>query len=583
MKKIITIITIIGSFFIMSKNCYATSIIKEDINLDIKIHLKANDINETRKISKIINQNTSEHLYSIELKEINFNNNYNDYDFYGGMNPLNEELKTKIGLLSYFGYGYKNRNDMKWYIITQFLIYKELVKEVNGEIYFVDNNNNKIVLYQKEIKAILDDINSFYIIPSFLEEGSLGPNYELKLTEKLNLHDENNILEEFNITSTSNNIEFNISNNEFNLKPLNPDGVNIVFERKVENLAEFMKVYTNYTNQKLINRGTISSIYKVLTINIRHPEITIKSNNITKYPLENNEYKIYTEEGNEYYNIKLDQNGISGNYRIYPGKYYLMQTKASYGYKLNSEKIYFEVKKEDMTIELKNELETKNVTIEKQLIKDNNSILPAINITLDIIDENGKLVSQVKTNNEGQALIKLSYGKYIIKENSARSIKENYTITIDENFDENKPIIIKEEIITEDIKEETNENKSNKGNIIINKYDFKTGKPLSGIKIALYNQDKELIKEEVTDSNGRIIFKDLETGIYYIKEIYKDNDYKLDDEIKIEVKEGIDTILTSNNRTEIEVPNTKSNSINLSILILLFIGAGIKYTNHKNV
>ena len=181
-----------------------------------------------------------------------------------------------------------------------------------------------------------------------------------------------------------------------------------------------------------------------------------------------------------------------------------------------------------MIIELKNELETKNVTIEKQLIKDDNSISPAVNATLDIIDENGKLVSQIKTNNEGQALIELSYGKYTIKENNTRSIKENYTITIDENFDENKPVIIKEEITTEDIKEEINKNNN-------------------------------------------------------IKEIYKDNDYELDDAIKIEVKEGIDTIVTSNNRTEIEVPNTKSNSTNLSVLILLFIGAGIKYTKLKNV
>ena len=50
MKKIIKIIAIIGSFFIMSKNCYAIDIVKEDIDLDIKIHLKADNINETRKI-----------------------------------------------------------------------------------------------------------------------------------------------------------------------------------------------------------------------------------------------------------------------------------------------------------------------------------------------------------------------------------------------------------------------------------------------------------------------------------------------------------------------------------------------------
>ncbi len=581
MKKIITIITIIGSFFIMSKNCYAIDIVKENINPDIKIHLKTDNINETRKIYKTINQDTSEHLYSIHLKEINYNNSYDDYDFYGGMNPLNIELQTKIGLITYFGYGYQNRNDIKWYIITQYMIWSELVKEANGEIYFVDNNNNKIVLYEEEIKAILDDINHFYKVPSFLEDNE-RLSHEIKLTENLNLTDENNILEEFYIITTNNDLEYQIINNEFQIKPINPNVVCIEFRRKTEEFSENMKIYTNYNQEELISRGNIGTISKTLIVTIPNPLIKIKSNISPKYSIKNNVYKVFNEEGNEYYTFTLEQDGTA-NIDLQPGKYYIKQTKSSYGYKINAEEIHFEVKKEDMIIELKNELETKNVTIEKQLIKDDNSISPAVNVTLDIIDENGKLVSQIKTNNEGQALIELSYGKYTIKENNTRSIKENYTITIDENFDENKPVIIKEEITTEDIKEEINKNNNNKGNIIINKYDFRTGKPLSGIKIALYNKDKELIKEEVTDNYGRIIFKDLETGIYYIKEIYKDNDYELDDAIKIEVKEGIDTIVTSNNRTEIDVPNTKSNNINLSVLILLFIGVGIKYTKHKNV
>lgn len=581
MKKIIKIITIIGSFFIMSKNCYAIDIVKEDIDLDIKIHLKADNINETRKIYKTINQDTSKHLYSIHLKEINYNNSYDDYDFYGGMNPLSEELQTKIGLITYFGYGYQNRDDIKWYIVTQYMIWRELVKTSNGEIYFVDSNNNKIDLYEEEIKDILDDINHFYKVPSFLEDNK-GLSHEIKLTESLNFTDKNNILEEFNIIPTSNDLEYKIINNEFRINPISPNVVSIEFKRKTEELSENMKVYTNYNQEELINRGNIGTISRTLFVTISAPLIKFKSYISPKYSIKNNVYKVFNEEGNEYYTFTLEQDGTA-NIDLQPGKYYIKQTKSSYGYKINAEEIHFEVKKEDMIIELKNELETKNVTIEKQLIKDDNSISPAVNVTLDIIDENGKLVSQIKTNNEGQALIELSYGKYTIKENNTRSIKENYTITIDENFDENKPVIIKEEITTEDIKEEINKNNNNKGNIIINKYDFRTGKPLSGIKIALYNKDKELIKEDVTDNYGRIIFKDLETGIYYIKEIYKDNDYELDDAIKIEVKEGIDTIVTSNNRTEIEVPNTKSNSTNLSVLILLFIGAGIKYTKLKNV
>ena len=342
-----------------------------------------------------------------------------------------------------------------------------------------------------------------------------------------------------------------------------------------------MKIYINSLSHNLISRGKINTNNLVLTLNIKEPEVILKGMSLepNKFPLTDNEYKIYSEEGIELYsNIRLNKEGISEKINLFPGKYYLEQTKTSYGYKLNQERIYFDINKEDITLDIKNELETKKVSIEYQLIKNNSDIALNSNIKLNIYDEANNFIKEITTDNNGKVSIDLIFGKYkIYKSTQNRDIKELANIDVNENFNENKAIIIKEELL-----ENNSDNESNikKGTIIINKIDYINNKPLSGIKYALYNKDRELIKEAITDLDGKIIFKDLETGIYYIKEILNDGDYKRDEEIKIEVKENIDTIITSNNRTEIDVPNTYSRNNSIYLLLYILIGS-IYFKNAK--
>lgn len=587
MKKLIKILTIIMTFFIMSKTCYAMKTKVEEIP-NIKIHINTNNINETRKIYHIISEDNTNSFYSIELNNEDYSFYFDDYDYYGSMNYLSEELKHKIGLITYFGYGYRDRTDIKWYIITQYMIWEELIKEENGEIYFVDKNNNRIDLYQKEMQTITKDIESFDILPSFLESNVLESQYNLKLTETLSFKDNNNILKEYDIIH-SDDISHKIENNKITITPLNINTAIIIFKRQT-NESEYMKIYIN-SGHRLISRGDIDKPNTLMIINVSCPTIKIKGNIENNFSNQDNLYNIYFEDGNEYYrNITLNSNGLSEEISLYPGKYYLSQAKASYGYKLNQEKIAFEVSKEDQIIEFKNELATKHVTIEK-LIIDNEEEIPASNTKLNIYTEN-KLYKEIITNSEGKSFIDLPYGTYtIIENNLSRESQKVYTIKIDENYNEEKSFIIKEEISNNELEEELpsindkSEKELPKGNIIINKYDYLTNKPLSGIKIALFNQDKKLIKEEVTNNEGKIIFKDIETGTYYIKEILNDNNYELEEAIKIEVKEDIDTIITSNNRTMIEVPNTLATNPNIKIVlstIFIISGSYLSLKKSKN-
>ena len=39
------------------------------------------------------------------------------------------DKKTKISMIAHFGYGYKNHTDVKWYAITQFMIWQAAYSE----------------------------------------------------------------------------------------------------------------------------------------------------------------------------------------------------------------------------------------------------------------------------------------------------------------------------------------------------------------------------------------------------------------------------------------------------------------------
>jgi hypothetical protein len=67
--------------------------------------------------------------------------------------------RDKIIKIAHFGYGYKNHTDLKWYGVTQFLIWKELNYE---DIYFTDiAYGNRIDIYEEEIEELNNLVNNY--------------------------------------------------------------------------------------------------------------------------------------------------------------------------------------------------------------------------------------------------------------------------------------------------------------------------------------------------------------------------------------------------------------------------------------
>ena len=48
---------------------------------------------------------------------------------------LSQEQIDRISKIAYYGYGYKNHTDLKWYAITQMMIWK--TSNENGKYYFI--------------------------------------------------------------------------------------------------------------------------------------------------------------------------------------------------------------------------------------------------------------------------------------------------------------------------------------------------------------------------------------------------------------------------------------------------------------
>ena len=137
-------------------------------------------------------------VYCIELWEALRNNvTLNGYDkkqyTYANMDYSTWE---KVTLIAYYGYGYGDHTDIRWYAITQFMIWKLTSPESN--LYFTDTlNGNKIIKYQGEMDEINELIKNHANMPSFN-----NATYQLTYNDSLTITDKNKVLDRFDITGS---------------------------------------------------------------------------------------------------------------------------------------------------------------------------------------------------------------------------------------------------------------------------------------------------------------------------------------------------------------------------------------------
>lgn len=444
---------------------------------------------------------------------------------YSNVLNISKDNWERIRLLAYYGYGYDNHTDDRWYSITQVLIWKTLFPET--DIYFTDTLNGKRndELFKTEINELESLVSLHNTYPK------LKTDEKIYINKTTIIEDTNQVLNNYKIVEMH-NIDAKIENNSLILNANTVGNAKIKLLKKDNFYSDNPIVYYSDKSQNVLKVGSYDPIELEFEFNIIGAKVEIyKKDNLTgNFPQGNASlsgaiYGIYDSETNKLINTLTtnDKNYAISDYLPYLGSYYLQEISPSEGYNLDSTKYYFNVDKDNLNISLSvyEEVIKKHFEITKILgTKKTEIVTPEVNVLFGIYDNNDNLIFEKYTDNNGKIIFELPYGEYILRQltvSQGYEKIEDYAFKVIDNQSEtlifsNAPIQAKVKIIKTDQNGNTLALKDIKfkiKNIDTNEYVCQT----------LYlNEDDECIFK--TNENGIILTPyPLAYGNYQIEEV----------------------------------------------------------------
>lgn len=488
-----------------------------------------------KKLSKITRNSDGHFVYCVqpwlELKE---GEQYdlitsNQEDILG----IPRTVWKKISLIAYYGYGYQNHTDKRWYGITQLMIWKAV--DSSGHFYFTKTLNGvQDTTYDWMGNEIEQLVNNHYTIPKFNTT-----NINIHIGESLSLIDYNGILNNYNLNLSNDNANISIVNNTLNIIGMKHGDLTITLNKNFDSnfLDTTPILYNHVSAQKLISVGMPDPISTKLKVNVVGSKVNVEkldSKTLSLVPRGDGTFKdaiygVYNENDEKVSEVVINENGIgTSDYLPKLGKYYLKEEKSSIGYLKDETKYYFEINAENInpTIQVYENAIERKVEIYKVFADGATSILKAEpNITFEFyLKSNMKLYETATTDKNGRLSVTLPYGTYIVSQKNTTPNYEkvaDFEITINENTENplyklisNAPISAKLKVIKVD---------KDTGNIINR----------ASIKFKIFNVDKnEYVFQKITypfvknvcefetDANGILITPyPLMPGTYRLEEV----------------------------------------------------------------
>lgn len=253
-------------------------------------------------------------------------------------------------------------------------------------------------------------------------------------------------------------------------------------------------------------------------------------------------FDLYSEEfGKVIGTYVTDENGEIHVKDLRTGNYKWIEKETNKWYNLAEDTTTEVVWDKDTANTIENELKKGQIRVIK-VDKDNNEV-KLEGVEFEVLNENGKVLEKIITDENGEALTK----RYPIRDFNKLTLRE--VKTQEEYVLNEEPQTIK---LTEDeITDVTFENERIKGFVEITKVDSKDkDKKLEGAEFGLYNDKDEQIDILITDENGKATSDELYKGKYYLKELDTGSVYYLLNENTFEFE-----ILNHGETVPVEIDN----------------------------
>ncbi len=358
---------------------------------------------------------------------------------------MTQEQWNRVRLLAYYGYGYGNHTEDKWYAVTQLLIWRTV--SPNTQIFFTNtmNGTRNDSLYVNEINEINDLISNHHVIPNF-NNGTLT----LSIGQTISLNDENDVLSNYKITSTD-GVSASIEGNTLNITATEIGSSTINLKKSDTKYSTPPMIYYSSYSQDVFSVGYYDPVFSSLSLNVVGAKIKVvkvdsETNSCTpqgQANLTGAKYNVIDSNNNIVSTLTIGDDFTAITDYLPLGQYTIKEVSPSTGYQLD-DTVY--------TVDV-NTSDTFEVTVKENVIKgrikvnkvdaDTNMCTPSGNASLvgaiyEVFDKDNAVVDTLITGNDCSTLSKeLPYGNYKVKEktpSTGYNLDTNtYEVTINQN------------------------------------------------------------------------------------------------------------------------------------------------------
>lgn len=449
---------------------------------------------------------------------------------------LSDAIKERVLLTAYYGYTYPNHQTIKYRAATQGIIWDTIIGSGSHTTFSTARWSAGTALdisaEQAEIERL---IANHYVKPSFN-----GATYDLQVGQSITLHDDNEVLSNYNVSVSGAN--YSINGNDLTLTPTTNGNVTIILKKNMPYDDNYKIFYGNGVQNMLVP-GTVDPVVASVKINSYYGSVEInKMDSQTEIAqgqatLKGAVYGVFKNDGTLLTKITTDENGYGKSDAVLSyDSYYIQEISPSKGYYLDETRYVFESKGQAVVKKDVYENVIKNyISILKQydFVDGNTTFLNAEKgIIFEIFYPSGEKWGEVETDKNGYATIEIPYGVWKFHQvNTTTGFEKIYDffITIDENSEKEQYYNILNNKISAylqvfKIDSETKET------IALADTTFKILNTDTNQYVSQYVGGK-IYDTFKTDENGKFItYLKLEAGNYKLVEISSPHNYLLDSE-----------------------------------------------------